>query len=105
MRTVITTVGTSLLTNRDRPWMGWRFGSPLPITREVETWLTSADPVTASAEIHTWLRLGLFEGHPSDRIVLMHSDTDDGSFCAGRLRAYANRRGIEAKVRRVEGLT
>jgi putative CRISPR-associated protein (TIGR02619 family) len=105
MRTVITTVGTSLLTNRDRPWAGWRFGSPLPITRDVETWLRDADPVTASAEIHTWLRLGLFEEHTSDRIVLMHSDTDDGSFCAERLRAYANSRGIEAQVRRVEGLT
>ena len=51
-RLLITTVGTSLLTNRDsRPWAGWnRFTGSLPCADDVVRWLTSANPVDATAE-------------------------------------------------------
>ncbi len=47
MQVIITTVGTSLLSNRERPWAGWRFGSPLPESGVVDGWLADADPVVA----------------------------------------------------------
>lgn len=99
MLTVITTVGTSLLTNRDRPWAGWRFGQPLPADQGVDAWLVSADPVRASAETHTWFRLGLFEDNAGTRVRLVHSQTEDGRFCAERLAALARTRGLPAEAR------
>jgi len=106
MRTVITTVGTSLLTNRDgRPWGGWRFGQPLPDAEIVRQWLLTADPVRASAEIHTWHKLGMFVEAEQERVVLVHSQTTDGAFCAARLAEYAVGRGVEAQVRQVQELS
>ncbi len=85
-RTLITTVGTSLLTNRDgRPWGGWRSGSPFPEPKEVEQWLESTEPAQASAETNTWQAIGL---EPDDRVALLHSDTAEGRYCAERLLGY-----------------
>jgi putative CRISPR-associated protein (TIGR02619 family) len=84
-RQIICTVGTSLLTNRDdRPWAGWnpRNPDPLPAASVVEGWLKRADPVQASAETNTLRSLDLCE---SDALALLHSDTDEGLFCAERL--------------------
>lgn len=81
-RLLITTVGTSLLTNRDdRPWAGWngRSGAPLPDEESVRKWLASADPVLASAETNTLQALCV---EKSDRIVFLHSDTPEGKFCS-----------------------
>jgi putative CRISPR-associated protein (TIGR02619 family) len=106
MRTVITTVGTSLLTNRDdRPWAGWRFGQPLPEEGPVRLWLSKADPVRASAEIHTWHKLGLFTEPARERVVIVHSQTADGAFCGARLAEYAASRGIEAESRQIAELS
>ncbi len=61
-RLLITTVGTSLLTNRDdRPWGGWnvRRADPLPEPSVVDRWLREADFVAASAETNTLYRIGL----------------------------------------------
>lgn len=104
MLTVITTVGTSLLTNHDRPWAGWRFGQPLPVGQLVDGWLGSADPIRASAETHTWFRLGLLEGNAGTRVRLVHSRTEDGEFCAERLAAFARVQGLQTETRRVEDL-
>ena len=53
-RLLITTVGTSLLTNRDRPWDWSHYrNDPLPPITEVDAWLATADPVKASAETNT----------------------------------------------------
>ncbi len=87
-RQILCTVGTSLLTNRDgRPWGGWnlRNGDPLPADDEVVRWLRRADAAAASAETNTLARLDLAE---TDILVLLHSDTLEGRFCAERLRTY-----------------
>jgi putative CRISPR-associated protein (TIGR02619 family) len=106
MRTLITTVGTSLLTNRDdRPWAGWGFGAALPDTAVVARWLAGADPRKASAEIHTWHRLGIFETPEDERVILVHSQTDDGAFCAGRLGAFCIERGLAAQIEPVPHLS
>lgn len=84
-RLLIATVGTSLLTNRDsRPWAGWngRGGDPLPDAGQVQTWLTSADLVAASAETNTLRALCVDN---TDRLLLLHSDTPEGRFCSGQL--------------------
>jgi putative CRISPR-associated protein (TIGR02619 family) len=106
MRTVITTVGTSLLTNRDgRPWGGWRTGQPLPEADSIRQWLGTADPIRASAEIHTWHKLGLFTEPMRERVVIVHSQTADGAFCGARLAEYAASRGIKAESRQISELT
>ncbi len=105
MLTVITTVGTSLLTNRDRPWAGWRFGQPLPLPEVVDKWLETADPIQASAEIHTWYRLELLEDDTNAKIRLVHSQTEDGCFCTERLCNFARTRGLETETRPVVGLS
>lgn len=89
-RLLVCTVGTSLLTNRDeRPWAGWngRNGDPLPDAAEVDRWLDQAEPAIASAEANTLSRVELTE---QDRVVLLHSDTPEGRFCAERLATYLN---------------
>jgi hypothetical protein len=81
-REILCTVGTSLLTNRDaRPWAGWnpRKSDPLPSTGEVDRWLSTADVAGASAETNTLVRLS---PDGNDVLVLMHSDTPEGRFCA-----------------------
>ena len=98
-RLLITTVGTSLLTNRDdRPWKGWngRAGNPLPDAAEVDRWLEAADQILASAETNT---LRSIEIKAADHVLLLHSDTPEGRFCSDRLRRfYAD----VMKCRRVE---
>ena len=87
-RLLITTVGLSLLTNRDeRPWNGWngRAGDPLPDAAEVDPWLEAADPTAASAETNT---LRSIEVESADHVLLLHSDTDEGRFCSDRLRRF-----------------
>lgn len=106
-RTILTTVGTSLLTNSDdRPWKGWRHKQSLPDAETVDAWLGTADSIKASAETHTWHRLGLFDSDDKDKIevVLIHSQTPDGQFCAERLVTMALARGLKAKSRRIDGL-
>jgi putative CRISPR-associated protein (TIGR02619 family) len=96
-RCLITTVGTSLLTNRDeRPWSGWARGQPLPADEVVDQWLASADAALASAETNT-LRGVSIAGE--DRLVLLHSDTPEGRFCSARLRRFY---GAAGRCREVE---
>lgn len=102
-RVLITTVGTSLLTNRDRPWGGWnaRAGHPLPDQNTVQQWLESADLIAASAETNTLQALGLEE---SDRLVLLHSDTPEGRFCSQQLAVFYRRRCAEVTERQITAL-
>lgn len=106
-QTILTTVGTSLLTNRERPWATWRHGQPLPAATAVDEWLRDADPIKASAETHTWHRLGLLSADDKDaiEIVLVHSQTPDGQFCAERLVAMAQAKQLRARRRQVDGLS
>jgi len=87
-RVLICTVGTSLLSNRDdRPWAGWSVWKkvPLPDEKTVADWMRGADPAQISAETNTLGRLDLSS---SDILVLLHSDTPEGRFCAERLEEY-----------------
>ena len=86
-RLLITTVGTSLLTNRDeRPWeWSFRNKSDLPDTEIVDNWLVTADPVKVSAEMNTLHRRTIGK---SDRISFLHSDTPEGKYCSERLGTY-----------------
>lgn len=111
MQTIITTVGTSLLYNRDdksqnkRPWAGGRFGSEYPQPNEIAQWLQTADPCQASAEIHTWYRLNILDETTDVKVVLVHSQTKDGEFCADRLKEYAKSRGLQAATQQVNELS
>ena len=87
-RLLITTVGTSLLTNRDdRRWAGWNrwTAKSLPNSQEVDRWLARADPVKATAETNTLQAIGIQE---SDHVRLLHSDTEEGRFCSERLEVF-----------------
>ena len=86
-RLLITTVGTSLLTNRDeRPWE-WSFKNKedLPDIDVVDKWLTTADPIKVSAEMNTLHRRSIGQ---TDRISFLHSDTPEGKYCSERLGTY-----------------
>lgn len=87
-RLLITTVGTSLLTNRDdRPWT-WSHGKEddtLPNPADVDNWLSTANPVIVSAEMNTLHRRHIGE---TDRISFLHSDTPEGKYCSDRLGTY-----------------
>lgn len=86
-RLLITTVGTSLLTNRDeRPWT-WshRTKALLPDPEAVDAWLADADPVKVSAEMNTLHRREIDE---TDQISFLHSDTPEGKYCSERLGTY-----------------
>jgi putative CRISPR-associated protein (TIGR02619 family) len=78
-RYVLCTVGTSLLTNLDRPWAGWKPGEALPDQKNVLEWLRAAGHEKATAETNTLLALDLQEG---DHLELIHSATPEGRFCA-----------------------
>jgi putative CRISPR-associated protein (TIGR02619 family) len=105
MHTTITTIGTSLLTNKDsRPWAPWTFGQPLPAAAMVDTWLKTADLKQASAETHTWLKLDLLDEPRRHRLLLVHTNTDDGRFCAERLKAWAQGRGLDCEIDEIAGL-
>ena len=106
MRTTITTIGTSLLSNRDdRPWAGWRFGSKHPNREIVSNWLKIADPTKASAEIHTWQRLGILEEPTNEKVVLIHSQTTDGKYCAECLKDFAEHKKLDTEIKQVNELS
>lgn len=86
----ITTVGTSLLTNRDnRPWANWTTNAELPAEKIVIQWLQNADSNCASAELNT---LGYLTPDDADSIIFLHSDTGEGEFCSKLLKGDAMRR-------------
>lgn len=95
MRTILSTVGTSLATNARRQ------GRPTTPDGLLH-FLANIDPVQACAETHGLARMDL---SADDRLVFVHSDTQDGENCGLALcRHYANR-GIAATARRAPGLT
>lgn len=103
-RQIICTVGTSLLTNRDRrPWSGWspRSNNSLPDAGDVDAWLRNADVAEASAETNTLSRLDL---SPKDTLILLHSDTLEGSFCAQRLQTFYCERLRAVEIEKIGSL-
>ena len=90
MQTVLATVGTSLLTNKDigldekrrRPWVS---ADSCGDIQQAVAWMRTADIERISAETNTLWRLDL---KPEDRVILLHSDTTAGCECAVILQAY-----------------
>jgi putative CRISPR-associated protein (TIGR02619 family) len=97
-RTIICTVGTSLLTNPDRPWGPWRQLAALPDLDGVVGWLRAADMTSASAETNT---LRALEVGKSDRLAFLHSDTEEGLLCANALCQHYAKLGVPSSVERI----
>lgn len=96
MRTILTTVGTSLLENYRRERK-----QELPTEDHLFFYLRDASPEKASAETNSLSRL-LREG---DRIVWLHSQTDEGRRCAKALRRHYQSRAWSGQVKEVPDLT
>ncbi|MBI1928960.1 putative CRISPR-associated protein [Candidatus Poribacteria bacterium] len=99
MRTILTTVGTSLLSNAKRS-LGLA-GDPQPDEQQLINYLRHAEPVKASAETNSLARL-IREG---DRIIFLHSQTDEGRWCARALSQHYAGKGYSATLQEVPDLT
>lgn len=88
MKTIIMTVGTSLLTNRDfdltakRPWLGEKVIGD--VARAI-AWMEGTDLALISAETNTLWRL---DPNTEDEIILLHTDTTSGLECAQVLQRF-----------------
>lgn len=89
MRAIITTVGTSLLNNARRT-----SGKSYLNEAELIHYLQGADPVKASAETNSLSHL-IQKG---DRIVLLHSQTEEGKQCAEILAKFYRKEGFQAET-------
>jgi len=100
MRTFLTTVGTSLLGNARRSLDP---AQPAAVAdQQLSNYLSHADPTKASAETNSLSRL-LHEG---DRVVFLHSQTDEGRQCAEALqRHFDGQRDYTATLVGVPDLT
>lgn len=90
-----------MLTNRDgRPWSGWnpRIPDPLPNASEVQRRLDTADLAKASAETNSLRALELSD---ADVLALLHSDTQEGRFCAEALRALYRKRCRDVSLEQI----
>lgn len=98
MRTILTTVGTSLLSNARRD-LKRETDAPIP-PHDLTNYLNSTPDERACAETNSLSRL-LKE---DDRIVFLHSDTEEGRLCAEVLRAFYEKKGYSAEIVRVPDL-
>jgi putative CRISPR-associated protein (TIGR02619 family) len=96
MRTVLVTVGTSLLTNARR-----ELGRQEPSHQEIAAYLSHTPSERASAETNSLSRI-LQEG---DKIIFLHSQTPEGRFCAEALKHHYRREGYSAEVCEIPDLT
>ena len=97
MRTLLTTVGASLLTNAARTLRK----EPNQLTdQELANYLRTTPAAHASAETNSLSRL-LKRG---DQIIFLHSDTPEGERCARLLANYYHKEGYQAKVERIPDL-
>jgi putative CRISPR-associated protein (TIGR02619 family) len=94
MKSILSTVGTSLLSNAKR------------ITRQPQPnlaeFLNTTDPVLATAETHALHRCGL---QPEDRLLFLHSQTEEGRTCGGMLVQHYTAQGFAAQAVEIPGLT
>ncbi len=89
MRTLLTTVGTSLLTNARRA-----LSCSEPTDLQLAQVLKRTDPAQASAETNSLSRL-LREG---DRLVFFHTQTPEGLRCARALARHYENTGVPARL-------
>lgn len=93
-KTIISTVGTSLLGNLKNPE---RNSSGLTEPYE----LLKANPQEASAEANAVTRLA----QAGDDLVFLHSDTEEGERCAAALTRYFAETGHRTRMERIAGLS
>lgn len=96
MRTLLITVGTSLLTNARRELKKQELND-----QEIANYLRHFSPEQASAETNSLSRL-LQEG---DKLIFLHSQTEEGHFCAEALRRYYDSEGYQAESLEIQDLT
>jgi putative CRISPR-associated protein (TIGR02619 family) len=96
MRTILTTVGTSLLNNAARTLAG-----QTPDARQLANFLRHTPAAAASAETNSLSRL-VREG---DRILFLRSQTDEGKQCAEALARHYAGLGYSSTVLEVPDLT
>lgn len=97
MRTILVTVGTSVLTNAERA-LGKK---PDELSdAEIANHLRISEPEKASAETNSLSKLNLQKG---DKIIFLHSDTPEGERCARLLRNHYECQ-YEAEVQRIPDL-
>ncbi|MER3473403.1 MAG: hypothetical protein C4335_05085 [Armatimonadota bacterium] len=90
LRTIVTTAGTSLLTNAERAGKA----------KSLQTYLRFTEQEKASAETNSLSRL-LQEG---DRIVFLHSQTKEGERAATALATFYSNNGYPSDLREVYDL-
>ena len=96
MRTILVTVGASLLTNARRD-----LGKQELNIQEIADYLRRTPPEQASAETNSLSRI-LQEG---DKIIFLHSQTHEGRFCAKALEQHYQKQGYLAEVCEIPDLT
>jgi putative CRISPR-associated protein (TIGR02619 family) len=96
MRTILTTVGTSLLGNAQRDLKVQQ-----PSDQQLANYIRHTSPEKASAETNSLSRL-LRE---SDHAIFLHSHTKEGKWCAETLRRHYESEGYRADLCEVSDLT
>lgn len=99
MRTIITTVGTSLITNTKQSLQ--TPNDQTPGREELLNFLTMTGPKKATAETNSLSRLL----RDADRLVLLHSATEEGLLCAELLGVFYSREGHAVEMKNVPDLT
>ncbi|GHG09783.1 hypothetical protein GCM10017783_22870 [Deinococcus piscis] len=94
MKTIISTVGTSLLGNLNNPRR-----NPSGLTDPYD--LLRANPQEASAEANAVTRLA----QEGDDLVFLHSDTEESERCAAALNRYFAEQGHRTRMERIVGLS
>jgi putative CRISPR-associated protein (TIGR02619 family) len=100
MRTLLVTVGTSLVSNARRD-----LGKE-PRREELLFYLRDTEPERASAEANSIFQLikrgALEEG---DKLIFLHSQTGEGKLCAEALRSFYTSKGFQAELKEIPDLT
>lgn len=96
VRTILTTVGTSLLTNAKRD-----LKVEQPDEQQLSNYIRHTSAEKASAETNSLSRLL----QPGDHIVLLHSQTEESKRCAETLRRHYEGQGYKVSLREVPDLT
>jgi putative CRISPR-associated protein (TIGR02619 family) len=96
MRTILVTVGTSLLTNAKRD-----LNKDKPSIHDIAKYLHEKDPKKASAETNSLSRILQKE----DKIVFLYSQTEDGKFCAEALQRHYEQQEYQTEIVEISDLT
>jgi putative CRISPR-associated protein (TIGR02619 family) len=96
MRTILVTVGTSLLTNALRDLRKEKLS-----THDIAKYLHDTPPERASAETNSLSRI-LQKG---DRLVFLSSQTEEGKFCAEALRRHYEQQEYQTEILEIPDLT